>query len=128
MFLMPSAACCSDTSLSLGTTGILGECGRDWPLQGLRRLSCFAYRGRPVEGGGGRFTADQKRASQNGQIGGGVQSAAGVEVTDLLCGFGRWRQIWMKQRRYQGPRQTHRHYGSFFGGGPAAPRRQTLLT
>ena len=36
MFLMPSAACCSDTSLSLGTTGMLVECcGRDWLRQGL---------------------------------------------------------------------------------------------
>ena len=42
MFLMPSAACCSDTSLSLGTTGILVECcGRDWLRQGLGAGAVF---------------------------------------------------------------------------------------
>lgn len=70
MFLMPSAACCSDTSLSLGTTGILGERGRDSELKLLRRLSCFACRCDPVGRGQGRFAADQRRAGQKGQIGG----------------------------------------------------------
>jgi hypothetical protein len=109
MFLMPSAACCSDTSLSLGTTGIL--VGVLWSrlvatrTGGGRRVS----RGdvKAVECGRGRFTADQKRAYRKRQIGGAWTSAAGVEVTDLLCGFGAWRKIWMKRSGgYQSPRQT----------------------